>query len=80
MDTNTPPDPLIPAYVAKWCWFFYVLLGAVLTYCARDAGPLAPYQWWLGLGAAALGAVLGVSTPHLLSTSQLPAPLRPNRR
>lgn len=60
-------DPIIPIHVAKWCWLLYIVFSSVLSYSARDIDPLAPYQWWIGLSVAVLGAVLGVSTPHLVS-------------
>lgn len=78
MEMNEPPA--IPANVAKWLWPLYLVLSTVLAYMGRDAGPLAPYQWYIGLGVAVLGAVLGVATPALVSSTSklLPVPWRRN--
>lgn len=57
--------PYLPPQLVPYLWGAYAVLAAVLGYLAKDAGPLAPYQWWITLAAIILGALLGMGSPGL---------------
>lgn len=68
-------EPLLSARTVKILGAIYVVIGAVSAYLAKDAGPLAPFRWWLGGIGVALAALLAYLHWQASPTPPAPPPM-----